>query len=255
VNRILVFVYGLLAYAIALGVFVYLVGFMCNLWVPKSIDSGPQAPLSVALLVDLGLIGAFAVQHSVMARPTFKRWLTRFIPASIERSTYVMASNICMALIFALWQPISAPLWDVQSPVARSAILALCLGGFGLVLFTTFLINHFDLFGLRQVWLRLRGREYTPVGFVQPFLYRFVRHPLYVGWMTFFWVTPTMSVGHLLFAAATTLYMLVAIQFEERNLIEEHGEKYLAYRRVTPMLVPIPRRAAGPAQASAHAAA
>ncbi len=242
-NRVFVFLYGSIAYAIALGVFAYAVGFLGNLVVPKSIDSGPPWPLGIALLVDLGLLGTFAVQHSVMARPTFKRWWTRFVPPSIERSTYVMASNICMIALFALWQPMPAPVWDVQNPAGRAALWALCEGGFGLVLFTTFLINHFDLFGLRQVWLRLRGREYTPVGFVQPVLYRFVRHPLYVGWMIFFLATPSMSIGHMLFAAVTTLYMLVAIQFEERNLMQEHGGKYLAYRRRTPMLIPLPRRA------------
>jgi protein-S-isoprenylcysteine O-methyltransferase Ste14 len=241
-SRWSVFLYGALTYLIFLGVFLYALGFMANLLVPKSIDVG-DSPLALpAIVINLGLLGLFALQHSVMARPTFKQWWTRYVPQSIERSTYVLASNICLIALFVLWQPMTTMVWDVQNTVGRVALWALFAFGWGLVLVTTFLINHFDLFGLRQVWLRWRGKPYTEVGFVQPAVYRLVRHPLYVGWMIAFWATPTMTVGHLVFAVVTTAYMLVAIRLEERNLIEQHGEKYLRYRRSTPMLIPVPRR-------------
>ncbi len=246
IRRILVLTYGLFTYVVFLGVFLYAVGFAGNFIVPKSVDTGAQTSMTVAVLVDLGLLALFGVQHSVMARPTFKRWWTRFVPPSIERSTYMMASNACLIALFIWWRPITVPVWDVQNPLGRAACWAVFAGGYGLVLYVTFLINHFDLFGLRQVWLRFRRREHAPVGFVQPAAYRIVRHPLYVGWIIGFWATPTMSLGHLLFAAVNTLYMLIAIQFEERNLAAEHGEKYLAYRRRTPMLIPFRRRAVAP---------
>lgn len=242
IRRLLVLAYGVLTYVLFLGVFLYAVGFLGNFIVPKSVDSGAPESMSIALLVDLGLLGLFAIQHSVMARPTFKRWWTKFVPTSIERSTYMMASNACLIALFIWWQPITVPVWDVQNSIGRAACWAVFAGGYALVLYVTFLINHFDLFGLRQVWLRFRNREHVPVGFVQPAVYKLVRHPLYVGWMIGFWATPTMSLGHLLFAAVNTLYMLIAIQFEERNLAAEHGAKYLAYRRRTPMLIPIRRR-------------
>jgi len=243
-RRTLVLVYGSIAYAMFVGVFLYAMGFMANAFVPKSIDVGAGLLGGPALAVNLGLLALFALQHSVMARPTFKRWWTQFVPQEIERSTYVLASNVLMIALFVLWQPMPAIVWNVDNAIGRIALWSLFGLGLGLVLVTTFLINHFDLFGLRQVWLAWRGTPYSEVGFVQPAVYRLVRHPLYVGWMIAFWVTPTMTVGHLLFAAVTTAYMLVAIQFEERNLIEFHGEKYREYRHRTPMLIPVPRRKA-----------
>jgi protein-S-isoprenylcysteine O-methyltransferase Ste14 len=243
--------YGTIIYAIFLGVFLYALGFMANVMVPKSVDAGAGLLGGPPLLVNLGLLALFAVQHSVMARPAFKQWWTKFVPQTIERSTYVMATNLCLIALFVLWQPMPAIVWNVESTLGRIACWTLFAGGWGLVLISTFLINHFDLFGLRQVWLRWRGKAYTEVGFVQPAVYRLVRHPLYVGWMTAFWATPTMTLGHILFAAVMTAYMLIAIQLEERNLVQAHGEKYREYRRRTPMLLPIPRRAAAPQPVSA----
>ena len=250
-RRTSVLLYGSINYAIFLGVFLYALGFMANLLVPKSIDIGSGLLGGPPLLVNLGLLALFAVQHSVMARPTFKRLWTKFVPQEIERSTYVLASNLCMIALFVLWQPMPAIVWNVESSIGRIALWALFAFGWGLVLVTTFLINHFDLFGLRQVWLAWRGTKYREVGFVQPAVYRLIRHPLYVGWMIAFWATPTMTIGHVLFAAVTTTYMLAAIQLEERNLVEAHGESYREYRRRTPMLIPLPRRKAAPPTAEA----
>jgi protein-S-isoprenylcysteine O-methyltransferase Ste14 len=243
-RRTAVLLYGSITYAIFLGVFLYTLGFMANLLVPKSIDSGAGLLGGPPLAVNLGVLALFAIQHSVMARPTFKRWWMRFVPESIERSTYVLATNLCLIALFVLWQPMPTVVWQAQSIFAVAALWALFAFGWSLVLVATFLINHFDLFGLRHVWLAWRGRAYSPVGFVQPALYRMVRHPLYVGWMIAFWATPTMTTGHMLFAAVMTAYMLIAIQLEERNLVEAHGEKYAEYRRRTPMLIPGTRRAA-----------
>lgn len=244
VRRWSAFLYGSFTYLLFLGVFLYALGFVGNFIVPKTINAGesPLATFAPALAINLGLLALFALQHSVMARPTFKRWWTKFVPQSVERSTYVLASNLVLIVLFIFWQPMTTIVWDVQNTAGRVALWALFAFGWGLVLVTTFLINHFDLFGLRQVWLRWRGKPYRPVGFVQPAVYQFVRHPLYVGWMTAFWAIPTMTLGHMLFAAVCTAYMLVAIQLEERNLVEEHGEKYAAYRRTTPMLIPGLRR-------------
>jgi protein-S-isoprenylcysteine O-methyltransferase Ste14 len=241
-SRLAVLVYGTLCYVIFLGVFLYAIGFVVGFGVPISLDSTPGGPFVPALTIDLALLGVFAIQHSVMARPAFKRWWTRFVPQAAERSTYVLFSNAALILLFACWQPIGSVAWDVQSPVARVALYAGGAAGWALVLLATFLINHFDLFGMRQVWLYFRNRPYTRLTFRTPWFYSVVRHPLYVGWLMAFWLTPTMTVAHLLFAIATTLYILVAIQFEERNLIQEHGESYREYRRQTPMLVPFSKR-------------
>jgi protein-S-isoprenylcysteine O-methyltransferase Ste14 len=240
-SRLLVFAYGLIAYAVFFATYLYAVGFVGNLIVPKSLDSAPTAPLGTALLIDLGLLSLFAVQHSVMARPAFKRVLLRVVPQAAERSTYVLASSLALILLFWQWSPIGGVVWDVQDPAARAVTYAAFAFGWLLVLVTTFLINHFDLFGLRQVWLHLRGIEYRPLHFVTPGPYRLVRHPLYVGWLFAFWATPTMTVTHLFFAAVTTAYILVAIQLEERDLVDAHPE-YAEYRRRVPMIVPIPRR-------------
>lgn len=241
-KKILVFTYGVICYAIFFGTFLYAAGFMGNIFVPKSIDSGATVPLGAALVINAALLGLFAVQHSVMARQGFKKLLTKIIPAAAERSTYVLLSSVCLILLFAYWQPMGGVIWDVQDATGRAILYALFTFGWLLVLVTTFLINHFDLFGLRQVWLYLRGKEYRPLGFVTPGPYKHVRHPLYVGWLFAFWATPVMTVAHLVFALATTAYILLAIRLEERDLMEIHGEAYKTYRRQVPMLIPAGRK-------------
>ena len=240
-RRMPAFVYGVVSYAIFFGTFLYAVGFVGNLVVPKSLDSAPVGPLGTSLLINLGLLALFAVQHSVMARPAFKQVWTRIVPEPIERSTYVLASSLALILLFWQWRPLGGVVWDVQDPVGRALLLSGFAFGWLLVLVTTFLINHFDLFGLRQVWLHLRGRRYRPLPFRTPGPYRLVRHPLYVGWFFAFWSTPTMTVTHLLFAVMTTAYILIAIQFEERDLVAALPE-YASYRARVPMLIPGRRR-------------
>jgi len=230
--------FGAVSYGIFFASFLYLVGFLGGVAVPKSVDSGAGGPIGTALLVNTALLLLFGVQHSVMARPAFKKWWTRFVPQPIERSTYVLASSAVLIALFAWWQPISAPVWEITNPVARTAMMALFFGGVGLVLFSTFLIDHFDLFGLRQVVLHFRRRDYSEKHFVMPVLYRFIRHPLYVGWIVTFWATPTMSAGHFLFALIMTGYILVAIPMEERDLGDLHGESYQRWRESTPAFVP-----------------
>lgn len=244
-KRFLVLIYGVVNYVVCVGVLLYLAAFIGNLWVPRSMDSPPVARLWLALLTDLLLIALFGLQHSVMARPTFKRWWTQFVPEPMERSTYVMFTNAALFLLFGFWQPLGGTVWDVQDPTGRAALWTLYAVGWLAVLATTFLINHFDLFGLRQVWLYFRARPYTHIGFRTPGPYRFVRHPLYVGWFAAFWATPTMTLTHLVFALGLTTYILIAIPFEERNLIQYHGEKYVDYRRRVPMLIPGTGRASG----------
>jgi protein-S-isoprenylcysteine O-methyltransferase Ste14 len=236
-KRWLIFIYGLAFYAIALVTLLYAIGFVGNLWVPKSIDSARGAPLGVALLVDALLLLAFAVQHSVMARPAFKRWWTRIIPAAAERSTYILFSSIALIALYTYWEPIGGMVWNVESPTGVAVLYWFFALGWGLVFLSSFLINHFDLFGLRQVWLQLRSRSYTPVDFAMPVLYRIVRHPLYVGLLLAFWSTPTMTLTHLVFAIATTLYILIGIRLEEHDLVTEHPE-YAQYKKRVPMLVP-----------------
>ena len=236
-KRLAIFVYGLACYAIFFITFLYAIGFLGNFLVPQGIDSPREVPFGMALAVNLGLLAVFALQHSVMARPAFKRWWTRFVPESAERSTYVLFSSLAMILLFAFWQPMGGVIWNVESPVARTIIYAAFAFGWALLLFSTFLINHFDLFGLRQVWLVLLGKPYTTLKFGTPLLYRYVRHPLYVGWLFTFWAAPTMTVAHLVFALATTAYILIGIQFEERDLVAAHPE-YAEYRRRVPMLIP-----------------
>lgn len=236
-QRFLVLAYGLASYLIFFVTFLYAIGFVGNLFVPKAIDSVPQVPLLQALLVNTLLLGIFAVQHSLMARPFFKRWITRFIPASIERSTYVLASSAALILLFIFWEPMGGVIWSVESGPGRNLLQLLFVMGWLIVLYSTFLINHFDLFGLRQVWLNLRNRPYTQLPFGDPMLYRIIRHPLYLGFILGFWATPVMTVAHLVFAVATTGYILIAIQLEERDLIAAHPE-YRAYRSRVPMLIP-----------------
>jgi protein-S-isoprenylcysteine O-methyltransferase Ste14 len=236
-SRWLVFAYGVISY-LAFGVtYLYAVGFVGNLVVPKSLDSAPTAPFGTALLINLGLLGLFAVQHSVMARPAFKRLVLRVLPQAAERSTYVLASSLALILLFWLWSPLGGVVWDVQNSTARAVLYAAFGFGFFLVFVATVLINHFDLFGLRQVWLNFRGREYEPLSFVTPGPYRLIRHPLYLGWLFAFWATPTMTVTHLLFAVMTTAYIFIAIQLEEHDLTEAHPE-YAEYKRRVPMIVP-----------------
>ena len=240
-KRITIFGYGVVCYAVFFATFLYALGWVGNFVVPSAMDGETRLPFGQALAIDLGLLALFAVQHSLMARPFFKRWLTTFVPESAERSTYVLASSLALIAMFALWQPLGGVVWDVTAPAAKVALYVAAAFGWALVLVATFLINHFDLFGLRQVWLQLIGRPYTQLSFGTPLLYRYVRHPLYVGWFFAFWATPTMTVTHLVFAIATSAYILIAIQLEERDLVEAHPE-YESYRRKVPMLVPFTKR-------------
>jgi protein-S-isoprenylcysteine O-methyltransferase Ste14 len=243
-KRSLFFTYGVISYLIFFGSFLYAIGFIGNLpGMPTALDAEPAGgSLGVALTTNLALLGAFAVQHSVMARQWFKARWTRIIPAPLERSTYVLISSLLLIALFIWWQPIGITIWSVEHQATRAALYAVFGLGFAIVLISTFLINHFDLFGLRQVSLALRGKDYTPLRFRTPFLYRVVRHPLYFGWVLPFWVTPTMTLAHLAFAVATTLYMLIAIQFEERDLVREHRDLYRDYQRRVPMLIPALKR-------------
>jgi methanethiol S-methyltransferase len=240
-KRSLILLYGVVCYAVFFATFLYAIGFIGNLWVPKAMDSARETSVATAVLIDLGLLALFALQHSVMARPAFKRVWTRIIPESAERSTYTLLSSLALILLFWLWRPIGGVVWNVENDAARIPLYAAYAFGWALLLYTTFLLNHFDLFGLRQVWLQFRGRPYTHLPFKTPTLYRWVRHPLYVGWLVIFWATPTMTVTHLLFALMTTVYILIAIQFEERDLVAALPE-YSEYRKRVPMLVPGTKR-------------
>jgi len=237
-RRIAAFVYGVVCYLAFFATFLYAVGFMGNFGVPKTIDSGAEVPFLEALLINALLLGIFAIQHSVMARPWFKEIWTKLVPKTVERSTYVLFSSLALLLLFWLWQPMGGVVWSVENPIAQVAIYTIYATGLLTVLVTTFLINHFDLFGLRQVWLQLIGRPYKSLGFVTPGPYRYIRHPLYVGWLLSFWATPTMTAAHLVFALATSAYIFVAIQFEERDLARAHRE-YAEYRERVPMILPI----------------
>jgi protein-S-isoprenylcysteine O-methyltransferase Ste14 len=241
-KRIAFFIYGTLSYLIFLGTFLYAMGFVGNFGVPATLDGAPSGPLGIALAIDVGLLGLFAIQHSVMARKWFKEWWTRIVPKPLERSTYVLFSSLALILLFWQWRPLGGVVWSIEDPLAQFILRGLFAFGWGLVLVSTFLINHFDLFGMRQVWLYLRNRPYTALRFGTPGPYRLVRHPLYVGWLFAFWSTPTMTFAHLLFSVATTAYILIAIQLEERDLVREHGDSYEAYRRSVPMLIPFRRQ-------------
>jgi protein-S-isoprenylcysteine O-methyltransferase Ste14 len=236
-SRFAILAYGVFCYVMFLGIFVYAIGFIGNFIVPVSLDSAPRGTLINAVIVNLLILAVFAIQHSGMARPTFKQWWTKYIPEPIERSTYVLCSNLAMILFYWQWQPMEGVVWDIQNGVGRVALTFVFACGWATILATTFLINHFDLFGLRQVWLHFRGQSYTQLEFGAPGLYRYVRHPLYVGWLMVFWGAPTMSSAHLLFALATTGYILFAIQLEERNLVD-FLPGYANYRSRVPMLVP-----------------
>ena len=240
-KRYLIIGYGAAAYLLFLVTFLYLVGFVGAFVVPRNVDHGITAPIGQAIAVNVALIGLFGVQHSVMARPAFKRWWARFIPASIERSTYVWLSNAVLLLLYWQWRTMPAVIWHVGLPAGRWALWVLFGLGWATALASTFLINHFDLFGLRQVYLAWREKPYTELGFRTRLLYRLVRHPLMLGFLIAFWAAPTMTAGHLLFAGGMTSYILIALQLEERNLVAAIGDKYRDYRRDVPMLLPRPR--------------
>jgi len=237
-KKLFIIIYGITAYLISVGTLLYLLGFVSSLIVPKHIDSEPQWPLGFALLIDAGLIFLFALQHSIMARPNFKRWWTKFVPEPIERSTYILFSSICLLLLFWQWQPIGGIIWQVESETTQLVLQSICIVGFGIALASTFLINHFDLFGLQQVWFYVKGKKYEQSSFKTPFFYKYVRHPLYFGLLITFWATPTMTVTHLIFALLTTGYILAGIQFEQNDLVKYFGAKYEEYKRSVPMLIP-----------------
>lgn len=241
-NRLAALLYGLFAYALFGVTSLFALCFLGNFLLKRTIDSASRSSTFSGMLMavgtDLGLLAVFAIQHSVMARPWFKRWWTKWVPEPIERSTYVVLSCVALGLLVALWQPMGGVIWQVASPALRAAIYAFYFGGWATVVVATCLINHFDLFGVRQVWLYYRGLPYTYLPFRTPGPYQSIRHPLYVGWLMTFWAAPTMTISHLLFAAGTTIYILIAIRWEERDLLDNHGEAYARYRERTPMLIP-----------------
>ena len=243
-TKLLTVLYGIGAYAVFLVSLLYAIGFVGNLVVPKSIDSGEPGSILASLLVNTLLLGLFAVQHSVMARQGFKRWWTKLVPHAIERSTYVLFASSALLLLYWQWRPMPEPVWTVQAPLGVAVLHAIFWSGWGMLLVSTFLISHFQLFGVSQVLARWRGKELPPAQFHTPGLYKHLRHPIYLSFLLAFWSTPTMTAGHLLFALATTGYILIAIQLEERDLIALFGDQYRRYRRQVAMLIPLPRRGA-----------
>ena len=240
-KRWLVFLYGVFSYLMFFGVFLYAVAFLGNFWIPNSLDSDPTIGFWAAIAIDVGLLSVFAIQHSVMARPTFKKWLIHYIPEPAERSTYVLLSNVAMILIFAFWQPIGGSVWTIESPLGSNIMYGVFFFGWLFLFVATFGICHFDLLGLRQIWLYLNKKPYTYYEFKVPALYSMVRHPIYLAWAIVFWATPTMTLSHFVFAVICTAYMLIAIQFEERDLIAAFGQRYRDYRNRVPMMFPGPK--------------
>ncbi len=241
-GKMLSFLYGVIAHAGFLAVFMYLIGFLSNFAVPKTVDSGDPGPFGLALAVNILLLAIFGIQHSVMARQGFKRWWTRIVPHHLERSTYVLISDLLFVLLIWQWQPMVGVIWQVDHPVGTMVLWGLFGIGWLTVVLTSFMINHFDLLGTRQVYLHLIGKEYSSLEFKTRGFYKYVRHPLMVGWIIAFWATPQMSVGHLVFAIGTTVYILIAIQIEERDLISFHGEAYEKYRREVSILLPFRKK-------------
>jgi methanethiol S-methyltransferase len=240
-SKALAFLYGLLAYVMFLGAILYAIGFVENLPVlPKTIDSGAPGPVGSSIVTNLILLGIFAIQHSVMARKGFKAWWTRFVPPAIERSTYVLFANLALILLLWQWQPITAPVWTVENPLLAIALIGISLLGWATVFLSTFLINHFDLFGLQQVWDNLRERRIEDPQFRTPLLYKFVRHPLYLGFIIAFWSAPVMTLGHLLFAATTTAYIFIGLLLEERDMVASFGQTYRNYQARVSMILPLP---------------
>jgi protein-S-isoprenylcysteine O-methyltransferase Ste14 len=237
-GKFIAFLYGLAAYLLFFVTFLYAIGFVEGMVVPKTIDSGPAAPLLEALIVDLLLLSVFAIQHSVMARRQFKEWWTQYVPKSVERSTYVLFSSLALILLFWQWRPMPAVVWQIDNPMLANAVIGLSLIGWLIVLTSTFLINHFELFGLHQVVNNLAGRDMPAPTFKTPMLYKLVRHPIYLGFIIAFWAAPTMTAGHLLFAAVTTAYIFVGIFLEEHDMVELFGDDYRRYRERVSMLVP-----------------
>ena len=243
-------IYGVVAYGFTLGALLYLIGFVGNLIVPKSIDSGTAGPLLESVIVNTMLIGLFAIQHSVMARQGFKRWWTRIVPSSVERSTYVLSTSLVLLILYWQWQPIPGPVWTVQDPIIAGAIDGIFWLGWVVLVASTFMLNHFELFGLSQVFARLFGKQPSDAKFRTPLLYRRVRHPIYLGILLAVWATPAMTVGHLLFSVLITGYILIGIQLEEHDLIQQFGDQYRRYRQHAAMLVPLPgRKFTGPKDA------
>ena len=240
-TRFIALAYGVVCYLVFFATTLYLIGFLGDLGVPRSIDSGPPTSPALALLIDAALIGMFAAQHSLMARPWFKRVWIRIVPEPVERATYVLCSSLALFLVCWQWRPMGGQVWSFESPTIRWAFHGLYFSGWLLLIASTCMIDHLDLFGLRQVWERFRGRAPMPLEFRETGLYRHIRHPIYLSWLCIFWATPQMSVGHFVFATITTAYIFAAVRFEERDLIEFHGEVYRRYRERVPMLIPVGR--------------
>lgn len=237
-KKLFFIVYSIIAYLISVGTLLYLLCFVSSLIVPKNIDSEPQSPLDFALLMDAALVFLFGLQHSIMARPAFKHWWKKFVPEPIERSTYILLTSFCLLLLFWQWQPIDGIIWQAESETIQILLKSVCIVGFGIALLSTFLINHFDLFGLQQVWFYVKDKKYEQATFKTPFFYKYVRHPLYLGLLIMFWSTPTMTATHLVFALMTTGYILTGIRFEQNDLVKHFGAKYEEYKRSIPMLIP-----------------
>ena len=253
-KNLLFFVYGVCCYVVFFATFLYAIAFVGGWLVPRQLDGALTGSMATALLIDVALLTIFALQHSIMARPWFKKRWTRIVPPAVERSTFVLFASAALLLLFWQWRPLGISIWTVENPIGRAILWLLFASGWGTVLVMTFLINHFDLFGLRQVWLPLIGKPYKPVAFRTPLPYRLIRHPLYFGFVVAFWSTPHMTLAHLVFALATTGYILVGIHFEEQDLLSEHGASYAEYRRRVPMLLPGRRRLPAPTGDMANAA-